>query len=56
MKYLIVKLRGYTGEDTLLHVEPDPMFMVVNAETGREIDNGYRSYKEAKERYPEAIN
>lgn len=53
---LIIELRNYDGADTMLKVEPNPLFMVVDAETGREIDNGYRSYEEAKRAYPEAIN
>ena len=45
---LIVMLRSYDGDDTRLRVDPDPLFMVVNAETGAEVDNGYRTYEQAK--------
>ena len=55
-RYLIVRLTRYDGNDTRLDVEPNPLFMVVNAETGEEVDNGYRSYEEAKKAWPEAVN
>jgi len=51
VKVLIVRLKSYMGEDTRLEVYPDPLFIVINAETGNEIDNGYRSYNEAKRAY-----
>ena len=53
---LIVALRSYDGADTVIRVEPSPLYMIVDAKTGREVDNGYRSYEEAKRTYPEAIN
>ena len=46
-KVLIVELKGYIGNDTDLRVIPDPLFMVVDAETGEDLDNGYRSFDEA---------
>ena len=46
---LIVKLTGYCGDDTVLSMSPDPLFMVVDAKTGRELDNGYRSFSEAQD-------
>lgn len=46
---LIVKLTGYKGGDTGLLVVPEPLYMVVDAKTGEELDNGYRSFEEAKE-------
>lgn len=55
-KMLIVKLTSYDGNDTALQTTPSPLFMIVNAVTGQEIDNGYRSYKEAKRVCPNAIN
>jgi len=55
-KMLIIKLTSYQGNDTALEVAPNPLFMIVNAKTGQEIDNGYRSYKEAKNVCPNAIN
>jgi len=49
MNVLIVKLTGYIGNDTSLTVSPEPLFMVVNAISGAELDNGYRSFEEAQE-------
>ena len=46
---LVVKLTNYQGNDTSLTVDPDPLFMIVDAVTGEEVDNGYRSFKEAKD-------
>jgi len=46
-KILIVELAGYQGDDTELRVTPDPLFMVVDAVTGEDLDNGYRSFDEA---------
>ncbi len=53
---MIVKLTCYGGVNTSLVVQPDPLYMVVNARTGEEIDNGYRSWEEAVKSWPEAIN
>jgi len=46
---LIVKLKSYQGGDTALTVFPEPLYMVIDAKTGEELDNGYRSYEEAIE-------
>ncbi len=45
---LIIKLKGYRGNNTELKVTPDPLYMVVDSVTGEELDNGYRSFEEAK--------
>ncbi len=48
-KILIVKLTSYEGDDTAMTVDPDPLYMVVDAVTGEEMDNGYKSHEHAKE-------
>ena len=48
MKALIVKLTAFTGPHSTLFVNPDPLFMVVDAEDGEELDNGYQSDEEAR--------
>ncbi len=68
---LIVKLQSYTGKDTYLEVasydhsedwqfglEPnrDYIYMIVDNETGEELDNGYRSKEEAGQAWPDAVN
>ena len=55
-KVLIIKLKSYQGNDTALEVTPDPLFMVIDAKTGEEVDNGYRSHREAKAVFGKAIN
>jgi hypothetical protein len=55
-KPLIVKLTSYAGVNTTLSVQPDPLFMVVDSETGKELDNGYTSWADAVRYWPEAIN
>lgn len=44
---LIVKLTSYEGKDTFIKVSPNPLFCVIDAVTGEELDNGYRSEQEA---------
>ena len=46
---LIVELKSYNGNDTRLQCIPNPLYMVVDSTTGKELDNGYRSFEEAKE-------
>lgn len=50
---LIVELNGYQGEDTEVVVSPESIFMIVDAKTGEELDNGYRSFEEAQEAWEE---
>ena len=49
IKPLVVKLTSYVGNDTSITVTPYPLYMVINAETGEELDNGYRTFEEAEE-------
>ncbi len=69
MKSVIVKLESYVGNDTYLEcgeiiskLNDNPLFpkgklwIIVDCETGEVYDYGYKSYKEAKQAYPEAVN
>lgn len=47
MKILITELTSYEGKDTAMIVTPNPLYAVVDAETGEVLDNGYRSFEEA---------
>ena len=51
MKPIIVKLKSYVGDDTFMNVFPDPLYMVVDADTGEELDNGYKSREEALKKW-----
>lgn len=46
---LVTKLSNYKGNDTGLIVTPNPLFMIIDAKTGKELDTGYRSFEEAAE-------
>lgn len=50
---LIVELKSYRGNDTSLEAYPNPLFIVIDKETGKELDNGYRSRKEATKAWPQ---
>ena len=49
MKILIIQLTSYEGKDTAMIVTPDPLFAIIDAETGEVLDNGYRSFEETVE-------
>jgi hypothetical protein len=44
-----VDKHGYLGEST-------DVFMIVDRNTGEELDNGYQSFAEASKAWPEAVN
>ncbi len=48
VKVLISQLKSYIDTDTRLEIFPDPLYIVINAETGNVIDCGYKSYRQAK--------
>jgi hypothetical protein len=47
-KVLIIRLDSYAGDDTYLDASPNPLYCIVNAVTGEVLDNGYRSFEEAR--------
>jgi len=68
---LVVKLKSYSGKDTYLEIasydhpkdwqaglEPnrDFIYLVVDNETGEELDIGYRSKAETRKYWPDAVN
>ena len=58
--YVVVKLESYDGKDTHLHCgddHQDYLFCVLNVDAqgnAEVVDNGYRSYSEAVDAWPEA--
>lgn len=59
-QYYIVKIESFEGKDTFLHCGGDEhgvLYCIILVKPGAEaeiIDNGYMSYEEAAEAWPEA--